>query len=355
MICCVLIATKWFGTFLVDEAKVIKSSLFPKTPAGIAERLFAMQKGRILEEERGLAAGKRVNVLESRLEPLGRMIVSDTSFLHPEDFGFRETTLKEALVLLAELKSKEDVGGDRHLMEAIATYDAAQEQLNQLDLRLHSWYGLHYPELGDLLRGMDYSRAISLQGDRASIQEARDLHDVSIGVDFIREERERLMALASGMLYLDELSEKTGEFIDRRAAEEFPSLSKLLGPKLACRMVKEAGGLERLASFPSGTVQLIGAEKALFRHLRKGRKPPKHGLIFQHPLVHGLPRDQRGRISRFLAAKAVIAARVDKFHGKDIGDRLREEVEKRAAQLKSSPSPKRHEARPPTRPALRRR
>lgn len=339
-----LVATRWFGVFLVDENRVVKSILFPKDPDAIAGKLFAIQKGHILDEERSAAANRKVNVLESRLEPLGRMIVADTSIIDASTYGFRESLLKDALAILAELKSREAIGGDRHLMEAIATYDSAQEQLNQLDLRLHSWFGLHYPELGDILKGMDYSKAVSSLGDRKSIQDEHGMHDISIGVDFIPGERERLMALASGMLYLSDLAEKTGDFIDIKAAEEFPNLSKLLGPKLACRMVKEAGGLERLSSFPSGTVQLIGAEKALFRHLKKKKRPPKHGLIFQHPLVHSLPREKRGRISRFLAAKAVIAARLDRFHGEDLGDKLKAEVEKRAEELRSLPSTKRHEA-----------
>ncbi len=349
------IATRWFGVFLADEGKVVRSTLFPKDPAGIASRLFAMQKGHILDEERSMAQGRKVNVLESRLEPIGRMVMEDTSFIQASTFGFREQLLKDALVMLAELKSKEETGADRHLMEAIATYDAAEEQLNQLDLRLHSWYGLHYPELGDFLRGMDYSRAVSTLGDRKSIQSEHGLQGMSIGVDFIQEEKESLMTLAAGILYLSDLAEKTGDFIDRRSMEEFPNLSKVLGPKLACRIVKTAGGLERLSSFPAGTVQLIGAEKALFRHLRKGKRPPKHGLIFQHPLVHSLPREQRGRISRFLAAKAVIAARIDRFHGNDIGDRLKAEVEKRASELRNSPPPKRHQAQAERKTVARRR
>ena len=339
-----LLATKWFGSFLVDDTRVVRQALFPKDPAGIAGRLFDIQKGHILEEEWSLAAGRKVNVLESRLQPIGKMVVADTSFILAGEFGFRESLLKDALLSLAELKSKESVGGDRHLMEAIATYDSVQEQLNQLDLRLHSWYGLHYPELADLLKGVDYSKTISSLGDRSIIQGEHGLHGVSIGVDFIPNEKERLMALASAVLYLTDLLDRTGEFIDTQSAVEFPDLSLLLGPKLACRMVKESGGLERMSSFPAGTVQLIGAEKALFRHLRKGRKPPKHGLIFQHPLVHSMPREHRGQISRFLASKAVIAARVDRFHGKHIGERLKAEVEKRAEELRKAPSSKRHDA-----------
>lgn len=343
-----LIATKWFGVFLIDGDKVVKTHLFPKDPSGIATRLHAIQKGHILDEERAAAQGKRVNVLESRLEPLGRMVVADASFVNAATYGFRETLLKEALLLLAEMKTEEETGADRHLMEAIASYDAAQEQINQLDLKLHSWYGLHYPELGDALKGIDYSKAVSSYGDRESVQEGIDLSGASIGVDFIEGEKEMLMSLASGIIYLTDLSEKTGEYIDRRAQEVLPNLSALLGPKLACRLVREAGGLERLSSFPAGTVQLIGAEKALFRHLRKGRRPPKHGLIFQHPLVHSMPRDRRGRMSRFIGGKAAIAARLDMYRGRDMGEELKREAEKRAEELRSAPAAKkRHQSTDP--------
>lgn len=340
-----LIATKWFGTFLADGGRVLKSSLFPKSPEAIAARLFSMQKGHILEEERALAKGRRVNVLESRLTPLGRLVVEDSSFIDPAVFGFRDTLLRESLLLLAELKSRETVGADRHLMEAISSYDSIQEQLNQLDLRLHAWFGLHYPELADILKGMDYSRAILESGDREGIQSSSGFEGPSIGVDFTPGEKEKVISLARAVQHLGGLLEETGAYIDSMSEQELPNLTALLGPKLASRLVREAGGLERIATLPAGTVQLIGAEKALFRHLKKGRKPPKHGLIFQHPLVHSLPREQRGKISRFLASRASIAARLDMFHGRFMGDSLRADVEKRAEKLKNSPAPKRHDAR----------
>jgi len=89
-----------------------------------------------------------------------------------------------------------------------------------------------------------------------------------------------------------------------------------------------------LASLPSSTLQLLGAEKAMFRHLRSGKKPPKHGIIFQHPEIHRAPYWQRGNISRALAGKALIAAKVDRYDGEFIGDTLLKEFNEKVAGIR---------------------
>jgi nucleolar protein 56 len=109
-----------------------------------------------------------------------------------------------------------------------------------------------------------------------------------------------------------------------------------------------AGGLQNLAMRPASTIQVLGAEKALFRSLKTGARPPKHGLIFQHTLLHDAKRWQRGKIARVIAGKLSIAARADAFGGNFIGDRLKEEINKRIAEIqekyKDAPPPK--EAKP---------
>jgi nucleolar protein 56 len=99
-------------------------------------------------------------------------------------------------------------------------------------------------------------------------------------------------------------------------------------------LISLAGGLERLASLPSSTVQLLGAEKAMFRHLKSGKRPPKHGIIFQHPEIHRSPYWQRGKIARALAGKILIAAKVDQYGGEFCGDRLNEEFAARVENIK---------------------
>jgi nucleolar protein 56 len=124
------------------------------------------------------------------------------------------------------------------------------------------------------------------------------------------------------------------ERVDRILDEMAPNLKALAGPTISARLISLAGGLEELARLPSSTIQVLGAEKALFRALRTGARPPKHGIIFQHPLLHQAPRWQRGKIARALAGKISIAAKVDVFSGNFVGDRLKADLEKRIAEIK---------------------
>jgi len=112
------------------------------------------------------------------------------------------------------------------------------------------------------------------------------------------------------------------------------NLGTLLGPLLTARIVSLAGGLEELARKPSSTIQMLGAEKALFRYLKGKGTPPKHGVIFQHNFVNSLPEDERGKMARFLANKAAMAARLDQYGEKFKGDQLREECREKYEELK---------------------
>jgi len=108
-----------------------------------------------------------------------------------------------------------------------------------------------------------------------------------------------------------------------------PNLSHLAGSVLAAKLIAKAGSLRKLAMFPASTIQLLGAEKALFRAKKTNAKPPKHGLIFQHPYVHSKPRRLRGRAARVLSAKLTLAARADAFTGNQIGEGLRKQLEEK--------------------------
>ncbi len=108
-----------------------------------------------------------------------------------------------------------------------------------------------------------------------------------------------------------------------------------MGSLIAARLISLAGSLEKLAKMPSSTVQVLGAEKALFRSLHENAKPPKHGVIFQYPEIRGSPRSLRGKIARALAGKLAIAAKVDAMSGKYVGDRLKGEVEEKIENIKS--------------------
>jgi nucleolar protein 56 len=116
--------------------------------------------------------------------------------------------------------------------------------------------------------------------------------------------------------------ERLNEYITALAKEIAPNVTYLAGPVLGAKLIEKAGGLRRMAMMPASTIQVLGAEKAMFRALKSNAKPPKHGLLFQHPHVHGAKKDRRGSRARALAAKLAIAARADLLSGDFIADKL---------------------------------
>ena len=111
--------------------------------------------------------------------------------------------------------------------------------------------------------------------------------------------------------------------------------SKIIGPLISARLISLAGGMEKLATMPASTIQLLGAEKALFRFKKEGGKPPKHGIIFQHPLINKEPRSDRGKIARILASKIAIAIKADVFTKRDLSDILKKDLKERIKKIKN--------------------
>ncbi|MFO8077973.1 MAG: C/D box methylation guide ribonucleoprotein complex aNOP56 subunit, partial [Thermoplasmatota archaeon] len=107
-------------------------------------------------------------------------------------------------------------------------------------------------------------------------------------------------------------------------------------PLLSARLLAVAGTMHRLACFPASSIQLLGAEKAFFRFKKEGGNPPKHGVIFQHPLINKSPRKLRGRIARMLAAKIMLAARADVFTKRDISSMLKQSLQEDIKEIKKN-------------------
>jgi nucleolar protein 56 len=152
---------------------------------------------------------------------------------------------------------------------------------------------------------------------------------------------------AGSISRLCELRQQLANAIELEMRTTAPNLSTLAGELLGARLIARAGGLEPLARMPASRIQVIGASKALFRHLKYGTKPPKHGVIFQHPLVRGSHPNNRGKIARTLAAKIAIAARLD-FYSKKVYPELLSQVEKRFGELQTAErNPEQHEDKIP--------
>ncbi len=257
--------------------------------------------------------------------------------------------------------------------QAIRAIDDIDKTVNLYVARLREWYSLHFPELNDLVREHeDYVKIVAELGHRSNItkealvelgfseSKASKIADAarnSIGADLSEFDVEAVQTLARITAQLYKLRRDLTEYIEQVMNEVAPNITTLVGPLLGARLISLAGGLDKLARMPASTIQVLGAEKALFRALRTGGRPPKHGIIFQYPDIHKSPKWQRGKIARALAAKLAIAAKVDAFSGRFIGDKLRDELKRRIEEIKkiyAKPPKRKPEQKPAKRPPRRR-
>ena len=329
------LVTTWFGSFLVDEGKVVETRLFPKDPEALAGRLALVEDWKVLPEERELMAGRpELFVSEPRLERAGgRMAAERVEFLRPEDFGYDRALLHAAMIALARRQMRKAVGPDDHLHQAVGALDDLQETENVLLERLREWYGLHFPELAKTVDDREFVALIAEHGSRDAMPlDAKE----SIGAPLGEPERRSVMEMASIVQGVDARRREIESYIEASALARAPNVSRLAGPLLAARLVSLAGGVDALGRLPASTVQLLGAERALFRHLKEHTRPPKHGVLFQHPLVHRAPPWQRGAVARAFAGKIAIAARADAFSGRDIADGLKADLERSLARIRET-------------------
>jgi nucleolar protein 56 len=348
----VFLITEWFGTFLLDDSGAVQDErLFPKEPRALAQLLKRLQEGTPLEEERQLAVrGSDLKVREARHQALGGgahlVDAAPTLADRAEEFGYGRKLLHEASMELGRLGVREASSRrDMHVVQAVDAIDELHEQANILVERLREWYGLHFPEFVDSTqRNEEVAALVSAHGTRDAIMAAQPQHAVpeSMGGPLPQPEHDAIRSLARTASSMYATRADLEKYLDVAMVEIAPNVSALLQPVLAARMIKQAGGLRRLATMPAGTIQTLGAEKALFRHIKEGKRPPKHGYLMQHPLIHRAPRYHRGALARSLAAKVALAARADAFtHAKDVGAKLATDFETRAESLKEQQARKR--------------
>jgi len=240
---------------------------------------------------------------------------------------------------------------DLFVAQAISSVDDLDKILNLISSRVREWYGLHFPELEDLVKDhREYMTLVTKLGHRTNFtvdnltklglsqDRAKRIYEAaskSVGAEMSDWDLEPIRTYAGIYVQLSDLRNKLSQYIDEAMVEVAPNIRELVGPLLGARLIMLAGGLMRLALLPASTIQVLGAEKALFRALRTGSRPPKHGVIFQFPEIFRAPRWQRGKIARALAAKLAIAAKADAFTGNFIAPRLKEDLMKRIQEVKT--------------------
>ena len=361
------------GVIALKEDELLAYRLFEGDPGLIASKFSRVSNGELVDEVKSLMDEilnrgiEEVAVQPSTLISALSQSYRDVTFkeieepINIEEIFVRNglvknsdeyrRKVKEVMDLLLVTELKEAVARrDVMIVHAVHVLEDLDKQINMFYTRCREWYGLHFPELADLIdEPEEYMRIVAELGSRknytveglkkilGSTRKAEDILEkakISIGAEMSPEDEERVKDVAREGLRLIKLKREQENYIKELMSAEAPNLSAIAGPILGAKLIALAGGLEKLARLPASTIQVLGAEKALFRFFRTGRGAPKHGIIFQHPYVHGSPKWQRGKIARLLAAKIAIAARIDYFSREDRSSELRRTLEERYAEIK---------------------
>lgn len=237
----------------------------------------------------------------------------------------KEFSLKWSSLKIQEVSEQIDL----HISQSINALDEIDKISNTLGTRMREWYGLHFPELDNLLQSITtYANIVIHCGQRENITNdflniidiPENKIEIIIGVakrsrggKITEQNLSILQDIARQVIALNKIRKNLEEHIEISMENIAPNLKGLLTASVGARLISKAGSLKKLSSMSASTIQILGAEKALFRTLKTGANPPKHGILFQHPVIHSAPKWQRGKMARAIAAKAAIAARLDVY------------------------------------------
>lgn len=286
------------------------------------------------------------------------------------------TFRREVSILLAKSKvSAASEEKDLLIKNAIDAVDEIDKSINVLIMRLREWYSLHHPSLNRLVEDQElFAKILSACTGKANINKD-SLESVGtpdtiteqvvkaltgdIGAELQDSDLAVITSLAKSVNGLYQMRNELETYISSMMETVAPNLAALAGPMIGARLISLAGSLKELARKPSSTIQVFGAEKALFRSLKTGADPPKHGIIYRVPEVNTAPFWQRGKIARSLAGKLSIAARIDAYSDRDTGSSLREQFISRVEEIRrqnpEAPPPKPQKPRPEQRKGRERR
>ncbi|MCJ7430643.1 C/D box methylation guide ribonucleoprotein complex aNOP56 subunit [Candidatus Bathyarchaeota archaeon] len=370
-----------------EENQIAEKVLFPKNPQAAASVLVKIEAGKMAGEVADLVNLLRkrgydtftfensslakeveqrlnVNVETSKPSKAGETLRSDlerfaveTGFVRsPEELSqwTHSITMEITKIKVKGAVEKRDLV----IAQAILTLDDLDRTINLLMSHVREWYGIHFPELDRILdKHETYVRLVVDLGSRNNftvgnleqedipkdkVEQIAKLAQSSMGADLVETDLTEIQALCKSVNNLYQLRQAFENYMDTSMEEVAPNMKCLVGSLLGARLIAIAGGLSNLARKPASTIQVLGAEKALFRSLKTGTRPPKHGIIFQHTLLHDAKRWQRGKIARALAGKLAIAARSDAYGGRYIGKDLKANVERRIKEIEekySEPPP----------------
>lgn len=245
---------------------------------------------------------------------------------------------------------------DTMIIQAVSLLEDLDKELNNYAMRLREWYSWHFPEMSKIITdNSTYARAVILIGMRTNVknltieqmaevmpeeiaEQVKEAAEISMGTEILQEDEAHLKTLSKSVVEISDYRANLAEYLKNRMAAVAPNLTVLIGELVAAKLIAHSGSLMSLAKQPASTIQILGAEKALFRALKTKKNTPKYGLIYNASVVGQADTKLKGKISRTLANKCALCVRYDAL-GEDsngkLGTDARVFMEKRLKLLQS--------------------
>lgn len=353
----VYLITTFIGCFAIEDSKVISFRPFPKDPEKIAEKL-RISEVEIIDEEKKLqkellAKGYTEIIFSTKksgvekTEPGStaerwvrenlRKLALDYKFVK-DQIEFNQLLTKVNIELTKE-KIKKAIGRDNLVAQVNGAIEELDKSINIFVERLRELYSLHFPEMDGSIRDHEkFTRLVEKYGFREKIEDPtlKQLAEKSMGMDLREEDIKMIQLFAGKILELLELRRNLSKYLEKLLKEIAPNFTELAGPVIAAKLISKAGGMEKLARMASSTIQLLGAERSLFRHLQGRGKSPKFGIIYQSSYIQQAPRKHQGKIARLLASKLSIAAKIDYYSKEYRGNQLKQELQEKIKEILDS-------------------
>ena len=247
---------------------------------------------------------------------------------------------------------------DIMVIQAVGLLDDLDKELNNYEMRLREWYGWHFPEAGKIISdNVTYAKLVQAIGMKTNVkntdlseilteedqQKIKEAAEISMGSEISKEDELNIKELCGQIIFLSEYRSSLSEYLRNRMMTIAPNLTIMVGELVAARLISHAGSLVSLAKMPGSTIQIFGAEKALFRALKTKHETPKYGLIYHASLVGQANAKLKGKISRSLASKCALCVRVDALGENtngEIGNKCKKILESRINALENGNSGK---------------
>lgn len=304
--------TNCLGTFIIQHKNIVAKILFKNPDDYKNKKLVEQQEKQLLQKH---PEAKKTEF-----------------FIFPEQKEFLHSFFEQNITIAKEA-CKAAVKKEHLIIQAVEAMQEIEKAANPLAKKLRDWYSLYCPEISEQIEKHESFVHVILSKEKAELM--REFKIIkSMGADISKAELQPMKEFAASLEQFYEREKALEQYVEKTMQDIAPNLTAVVGAVLGAQLLSYAGSLEKLAGMPSSTIQLLGAENALFRHLRKQGRSPRHGIIITHPLLASAKNEYHGKIARRIAGVISIAAKLDYFHGDQYkGYELREKLEKQVQEI----------------------